>query len=73
MLPPVGGVSLHNLSAEELRNPRLLEDLQDMYKLLTDNGVVHGDPQFHNFLRVGEKIVAIDFESSCPLPQRYNE
>ncbi|KAK4243264.1 hypothetical protein C7999DRAFT_36416 [Corynascus novoguineensis] len=68
LLEKVEGVSLHSLPAEELRNPRLLEDLKDMYKLLTDNGVVHRDPQLHNFLRVGEKIVAIDFELSRPLP-----
>ncbi|KAL2179613.1 uncharacterized protein P884DRAFT_268013 [Thermothelomyces heterothallicus CBS 202.75] len=68
LLEKVEGESLHNLPAEELGNPRLLEELQDMYNLLTENGVVHGDPQLHNFLRVGEKIVAIDFEFSRPLP-----
>ncbi|KAK4654800.1 hypothetical protein QC762_0069350 [Podospora pseudocomata] len=68
LLENVEGVSLYNLPTEELGNPRLLEELKDMYNLLTEKGVVHGDPKLHNFLRVDKKIVAIDFELSHPLP-----
>ncbi|KAK4233091.1 hypothetical protein C8A03DRAFT_19761, partial [Achaetomium macrosporum] len=62
------GVSLHSFSAEELGNPCLLEELQGIYNQLTENGVVHGDPRLHNFLRVPNRIVAIDFEFSYALP-----
>ncbi|KAL2129655.1 hypothetical protein VTI74DRAFT_7489 [Chaetomium olivicolor] len=68
LLENVEGVPLHSLSTEELGSPRLLEDLQGIYKLLTEKGVVHGDPRLHNFLRVDKRIVAIDFEFSYPLP-----
>ncbi|KAK4170870.1 hypothetical protein QBC36DRAFT_165645, partial [Triangularia setosa] len=68
LLENVEGVSLHNLPTEELRNPRVLRELKDIYNLLTEKGVVHGDPRLHNFLRVDERIVAIDFEFSHPLP-----
>lgn len=67
LLENVEGVSLHSLPAEELGNPRLFKELQDMYSLLTENGVVHGDPQLHNFLRVERGIIAIDFELSHPV------
>jgi tRNA A-37 threonylcarbamoyl transferase component Bud32 len=68
LLENVEGVPLDHLSTEELGNPRLLEELQGMYNLLTEEGVVHGDPRLHNFLRVDNRIVAIDFEFSYPLP-----
>ncbi|KAK4652591.1 hypothetical protein QC762_0074710 [Podospora pseudocomata] len=68
LLENVEGVSLHNLPTEELGNPRLLGELQNIYNLLTKKGVVHGDPRLHNFLRVDQRIVAIDFEFSYPLP-----
>ncbi|KAL2143200.1 hypothetical protein VTI28DRAFT_278 [Corynascus sepedonium] len=68
LLENVEGVPLHHLPTEDLGNPRLLEELQGMYNLLTEEGVVHGDPRLHNFLRVDKRIVAIDFEFSYPLP-----
>jgi tRNA A-37 threonylcarbamoyl transferase component Bud32 len=68
LLENVEGVPLHHLPTEELGNPRLLEELQGIYNLLTEKGVVHGDPRLHNFLRVDKRIVAIDFEFSYPLP-----
>ncbi|KAK4095747.1 hypothetical protein N658DRAFT_99969 [Parathielavia hyrcaniae] len=68
LLENVEGVPVHNLSTEELGDPRLLEELQGIYNLLTEKGVVHGDPRLHNFLRVDNRIVAIDFEFSYPLP-----
>ncbi|KAK4194050.1 hypothetical protein QBC40DRAFT_161357, partial [Triangularia verruculosa] len=67
LLENVEGVSLHNLPIKELRNPHLLKELQDMYNLLTENEVLHGDPRLHNFLRIDQKVVAIDFELSEPL------
>lgn len=67
LLGNVQEVSLHNLPIKELNNPLLLEELRDMYDLLTENGVLHGDPRLHNFLRVHQRIVAIDFELSEPL------
>ncbi|KAK0739020.1 hypothetical protein B0T21DRAFT_361771 [Apiosordaria backusii] len=70
LLENVEGVSLHNLPIEELGNPHLLKELQDMYDLLTENGVCHGDPRLHNFLRVDKRIVAIDFEFSRPLSSK---
>ncbi|KAK4670156.1 uncharacterized protein QC763_0039880 [Podospora pseudopauciseta] len=68
LLENVEGVSLHNLPTEELGNPRLLRELEDIYNLLTEKGVVHGDPRLHNFIRAHQRIVAIDFEFSYPLP-----
>ncbi|KAK4649711.1 uncharacterized protein QC761_0024170 [Podospora bellae-mahoneyi] len=68
LLENVEGVSLYNLPTEELGNPDLLRGLKDIYNLLTEKGVVHGDPKLHNFLRVDQRIVAIDFELSNPLP-----
>ncbi|KAK4204855.1 hypothetical protein QBC40DRAFT_303153 [Triangularia verruculosa] len=68
LLGDVKGVSLHCLQAEELGDPRLLEKLQAMYDLLTEKGVVHGDPALHNFLYVDGRIVALDFEFPYPLP-----
>ncbi|KAK4119949.1 hypothetical protein N657DRAFT_244972 [Parathielavia appendiculata] len=70
LLEKVEGDSLHSLPPEELGDPLLLDQLQDMYRLLTENGVVHGDAKLHNFLRdrMGKRIVAIDFELSHPLP-----
>ncbi|KAK3312473.1 hypothetical protein B0H66DRAFT_585116 [Apodospora peruviana] len=68
LLEKVEGVSLHSLSTQELKSPFLLNELQGMYNLLTKNGVVHGDPRLHNFLRIDKRIVAIDFEFSYPLP-----
>ncbi|KAK4677686.1 hypothetical protein QC764_0047390 [Podospora pseudoanserina] len=68
LLEYIKGVSLSNLPTEELESPHLLEELKDMYNLLTKNGVVHGDPRLHNFLRVNNRIVPIDFEFSYPLP-----
>ncbi|KAK4663885.1 uncharacterized protein QC763_0080150 [Podospora pseudopauciseta] len=67
LLENVEGVSLHNLPTEELGNDQLLKELQCMYDLLTKNGVLHGDPRLHNFLRVDQRVVAIDFELSEPL------
>ncbi|KAK1773026.1 hypothetical protein QBC45DRAFT_428647 [Copromyces sp. CBS 386.78] len=68
LLEKVEGVPLHNFPAEELGD-RLLEQLQETYRLLTEEGVVHGDPNLHNFIRVNnERTVAIDFEFSYPLP-----
>lgn len=63
-------VSLHNLPIKDLNNPLLLEELRDMYDLLTEKGVLHGDPRLHNFLRVHQRIVAIDFELSEPLTSK---
>ncbi|KAK3331538.1 hypothetical protein B0H66DRAFT_587711 [Apodospora peruviana] len=68
LLEKVERVSLHSLSTQELKSPFLLTELQGMYNLLTKNGVVHGDPRLHNFLRIDKRIVAIDFEFSYPLP-----
>ncbi|KAK0672407.1 hypothetical protein QBC41DRAFT_313788, partial [Cercophora samala] len=68
LLKNVGGVSLYSLLTKRLGNPRLLMELEDMYNLLTEKGVVHGDPRLHNFLRVDQWIVALDFEFSYPLP-----
>ncbi|KAK4175043.1 hypothetical protein QBC36DRAFT_347424 [Triangularia setosa] len=62
LLENIEGVSLHNLPTEELGNPRLLGELQDMYNLITEKGVVHGDPRLHIFLRVNNRVVAIDFD-----------
>ncbi|KAK4172704.1 hypothetical protein QBC36DRAFT_196396, partial [Triangularia setosa] len=64
LLEKVNGVPLHRLQAEELRDPRLLMKLQAMYDMLTEKGVVHGDPALHNFLCVDEGVVALDFEFS---------
>lgn len=64
LLEYVEGVPLHSLPPEELKDPRLFEQLRDMYSLLTENGVVHGDPHLHNFLRVEQRVMAIDFEFS---------
>jgi len=68
LLQNITGVPLHRLTFEELASPRLLEELRATYNLLTKEGVVHGDPRLHNFLRVDQRIIAIDFELSCPLP-----
>ncbi|KAK4205963.1 hypothetical protein QBC37DRAFT_159483 [Rhypophila decipiens] len=68
LLEKVEGVSLHSLSTEELKGPFLLNELQGVYNLLTKNGVVHGDSRLYNFLRIDNRIVAIDFEFSYPLP-----
>ena len=68
LLENIEGVSLESLPTEELGNPCVLKELQAMYDLLTKEGVVHGDPRLHNFLRVGKRVVAIDFEFSYPLP-----
>jgi len=68
LLENVKGVSLQSLPTEELGNPCLLKELQGIYDLLTKEGVVHGDPRLHNFLCVGKRIVAIDFEFSYYLP-----
>ncbi|KAK4135908.1 hypothetical protein BT67DRAFT_263987 [Trichocladium antarcticum] len=68
LLEYVEGVSLHHLPTEGLGSPRLLEELQGIYSLLSEEGVVHGDPRLHNFLRVGNGIIAIDFELSYPFP-----
>ncbi|KAL2259686.1 hypothetical protein VTK26DRAFT_6541 [Humicola hyalothermophila] len=68
LLENVQGVSLQDLPAKELEDPRLIEELKDMYSLFTKNGVVHGDPRLHNFIRTGERIVAIDLEFCHPLP-----
>jgi tRNA A-37 threonylcarbamoyl transferase component Bud32 len=66
LLEHVDGDPLHSLPTEELENPRLVKQLEEMYRLLTKNDVVHGDPRLHNFLRVGDKVFAIDFELSSP-------
>lgn len=39
-----------------------------MYRLLTEEGILHRDPNLHNFLRVNGRTVAIDFEFSKRLP-----
>ncbi|KAK4643733.1 hypothetical protein QC761_0070950 [Podospora bellae-mahoneyi] len=70
LLENIEGVSLHNLPIKELRNLPLVEELQNIYALLTKGGVVHGDPRLHNFLRVNKRIVAIDFEFSRPLSSK---
>ncbi|KAK4200250.1 hypothetical protein QBC40DRAFT_280511 [Triangularia verruculosa] len=70
LLENVEGVSLHNLPIKELGNPRLLEELQNIYTLFTKGGVIYRDPRLHNFLRVDKRIVAIDFEFSRPLSSK---
>ncbi|KAH7633188.1 hypothetical protein B0T09DRAFT_395457 [Sordaria sp. MPI-SDFR-AT-0083] len=68
LLEKVEGVLLRDLPAEELGDS-LLKQLEETYRVLTEKGVVHGDPNLHNFLRVNnERTVAIDFEFSYPLP-----
>ncbi|KAK4220410.1 hypothetical protein QBC38DRAFT_494452 [Podospora fimiseda] len=67
LLEHVRGVPIHSLPAKELGNPQLVEKLQAVYDLLTKEGVLHGDPELHNFLYVDSKIVAIDFEFSSPI------
>ncbi|KAI0966030.1 hypothetical protein F4678DRAFT_466997 [Xylaria arbuscula] len=54
---------LPRLPDEEIPNPILLSALQHMFDVLTQNGVVHSDPCLYNFLRVNERIVALDLES----------
>lgn len=68
LLEYIKGVSLSNLPTEELESPHLLGELKDMYNLLTENGVVYGDPRLHNFLRVNNRIVPIDFEFPTLFP-----
>ncbi|RWA08487.1 hypothetical protein EKO27_g6631 [Xylaria grammica] len=60
--------TLRHLKDEDIPNPKLLSELNDMYDVLTRNGVVHGDPKLHNFIRTKDRVVAIDFEFSCLLP-----
>ncbi|KAK4107118.1 hypothetical protein N656DRAFT_742471 [Canariomyces notabilis] len=66
LLEHVDGKPLHSLPTEELENPCLVKQLEEIYRLFTKNGVVHGDPRLRNFLRVGDKVFAIDFELSSP-------
>ncbi|KAK3896907.1 hypothetical protein C8A05DRAFT_20225, partial [Staphylotrichum tortipilum] len=68
LLKHVQGSSLHDLSPEELGDDDLIRALQDVYDALTQHGVFHGDPRLHNFLRVGDRVVAIDLELASPLP-----
>ncbi|KAK3938078.1 hypothetical protein QBC46DRAFT_410504 [Diplogelasinospora grovesii] len=68
LLEYVKGKSLHDLSPKELNSSRLLKELQAMYDMLTKNRIVHRDLQLHKFFRVGQKIVALNFEFSHFLP-----
>lgn len=69
LLEHIEGVALRDLAPQELGNPSLVDRLQALYGKLTEQGVVHGDPELHKFLRLGdESIVAIDFEFAHPLP-----
>ncbi|KAJ4291566.1 hypothetical protein N0V88_006164 [Collariella sp. IMI 366227] len=70
LLENIEGVSLQSLQIQELESPTLVEELQGVYDQLTREGIVHGDPRLHNFLRRAsdKRIVAIDFEFSYPLP-----
>lgn len=62
-LPPSAQVS-----NEELIHPQLLLSLRTMYGLLTQHGVVHGDPELHNFIWTKTGIKAVDFGLSSLLP-----
>lgn len=65
LLQHINGVPLHELPVKLLEDPSLLNELESMYRSFTENGVVHGDPEFHNFLRDEDgRVFAIDLEYS---------
>lgn len=51
----------------DLIHPRLEEELQDLYSQLTKHGILHGDPELHNFLWTENGVVAVDFEFASKL------
>ncbi|KAK4182609.1 hypothetical protein QBC35DRAFT_444889 [Podospora australis] len=65
LLQNVQGVPLHELPVEQLEDPSLLKELESAYTSFTENGIVHGDPELHNFLRdTNGRVFAIDLELS---------
>lgn len=63
------GESLQDFDLDAIPKPDLLAAIQHTYHQLTKNGVVHGDPELHNFIRVdGCGVVAVDFEFAHLLP-----
>ncbi|KAI0802129.1 hypothetical protein GGR55DRAFT_666975 [Xylaria sp. FL0064] len=59
---------LPHIWRKEIINVRLVSALQDMYGALTRSGVVHGDPQLHNFIWAKDHVVAVDLEFANLLP-----
>lgn len=60
--------SAQEVSTEGLLHPYLLLSLREMYNLLTQHGVVHGDPELHNFILTETGVKAVDFGLSTLLP-----
>ncbi|KAI3342002.1 hypothetical protein F4824DRAFT_447818 [Ustulina deusta] len=61
-------MTLHELPDDDIPDPQLLLALRHMYHQFTQDGVVHGDPKLHNFIRTEHGVVAIDLEFSHLLP-----
>ncbi|KAI1270818.1 hypothetical protein F5Y07DRAFT_385036 [Xylaria sp. FL0933] len=60
--------TLPHIWREEIVNVRLALALQDMYDALTRSGVIHGDPQLHNFIWAKDHVVAVDLEFAELIP-----
>ncbi|KAI0388247.1 hypothetical protein F5Y17DRAFT_251299 [Xylariaceae sp. FL0594] len=61
-------MTLYDLKYDDIPHPDLLSKLRHMYDQFTQNGVVHGDPELHNFIHTEQGVVAIDLEYSHLLP-----
>lgn len=62
ILQYVEGTPLDQLSPEDLRNEAVLKGLEHTYDQLTEHGVVHNDPELHNFIRTDGGVLVIDFD-----------
>jgi len=64
IMSKAAGTALQEFTMTKEETGRVLVQIKAAYNLFAEAGVVHADPELHNFLWDGERIVVIDFDGA---------
>jgi RIO-like serine/threonine protein kinase len=58
------GKELLEFSMTKVETKQVLNAVKAAYEALAEAGVIHGDPELHNFLWDGKRLIVIDFNGA---------